>query len=200
MFKSSKLNERAKRIHLQLWDTVSDIICTLLAAIQIHEANTNSFASNHSQAGQERFRSLTTAFYRNAMGFVIMFDVTNEQSFMNIRPWLDQLRLHSCCDNPDIVLCGNKADLETRRVVPWSRANNEAIKYGIPYFETSAATGLNVSNAIDALLELVMIRMHKVVETNIPRVIRGATHGSAANGIPILLHSTKNSNGGSCLC
>lgn len=134
------------------------------------------------------------------MGFVIMFDVTNEQSFMNIRPWLDQLRLHSCCDNPDIVLCGNKADLETRRVVPWSRANNEAIKYGIPYFETSAATGLNVSNAIDALLELVMIRMHKVVETNIPRVIRGATHGSAANGIPILLHSTKNSNGGSCLC
>ena len=122
-------------------------------------------------AGQERFRSLTTAFFRNAMGFVVMFDITSEQSFMSVRPWLDQLKLHSYCDNPDIVLCGNKADLETKRVVSWARANTEASKFGIPYFETSAATGQNVARTVETLLDLVMVRMHKIVECNVPKLI-----------------------------
>jgi len=114
------------------------------------------------------------------MGFIIMFDITNEQSFMSIRPWLDQLKLHSYCENPDIVLCGNKADLESKRAVSWARANTEASKFGIPYFETSAATGLNVSNTIEALLELVMIRMHKIVETNIPKFIDSRSNDQQA--------------------
>ena len=143
IFRSPKVNSCGRRINLQLWDT----------------------------AGQERFRSLTTAFYRNAMGFIIMFDITNQQSFLNVRSWIDQLRLHSYCDSPDIVLCGNKADLESKRVVSWSKANTEASMYGIPYFETSAATGLNVSKSIETLLDLVMTRMHKVVEINIPKSI-----------------------------
>lgn len=129
-----------------------------------------------------------------------MFDITNEQSFISIRSWLDQLRLHSSCDNPDIVLCGNKADMENKRVVSWSKANNEAIKYGIPYFETSAATGQNVTNAIDALLELVIVRMHKVVETNIPRVIGSGTYESSANGIPIILNKNRADQKSNCLC
>jgi hypothetical protein len=40
-----------------------------------------------------RYRSLTTAFYRDAMGFLLLFDLTNEQSFLEIRNWLDQLRV-----------------------------------------------------------------------------------------------------------
>lgn len=40
-----------------------------------------------------RFRSLTTAFFRDAMGFVLIFDITNEQSFLNIRDWLSQLKV-----------------------------------------------------------------------------------------------------------
>lgn len=174
IYKSSKINSRNKRIHLQLWDT----------------------------AGQERFRSLTTAFFRNAMGFIIMFDITSEQSFMSIRPWLDQLRLHSYCENPDIVLCGNKADLESRRAVSWIKAKNEASKHGIPYFETSAANGQNVSNAIEALLDLVMVRMHKVVESNIPKLVegthdtvRGANLGETSGNSKNFTHDTT-----SCSC
>lgn len=41
-----------------------------------------------------RFRSLTTAFFRDAMGFILIFDITNEQSFLNIRDWLSQLKVH----------------------------------------------------------------------------------------------------------
>lgn len=119
------------------------------------------------------------------MGFIIMFDITNEQSFMNIRPWLDQLKLHSNCENPDIILCGNKADMEDKRVVSWSRANTEAGKYGIPYLETSAASGQNVSRTIEVLLDMVMVRMHKVVESSIPKMLDGdneATDGKVNLG------------------
>ena len=49
-----------------------------------------------------RFRSLTTAFFRDAMGFLLVFDLTHEQSFVNIRNWLSQLQTHAYCENPDI--------------------------------------------------------------------------------------------------
>ncbi|XP_055664987.1 ras-related protein Rab-27A isoform X2 [Falco peregrinus] len=94
---------RGQRIHLQLWDT----------------------------AGQERFRSLTTAFFRDAMGFLLLFDLTNEQSFLNVRNWISQLQMHAYCENPDIVLCGNKSDLEDQRMVKEEEAKELAEKYGL---------------------------------------------------------------------
>jgi Ras-related protein Rab-27A len=98
----SPSNGRSHRIHLQLWDT----------------------------AGQERFRSLTTAFFRDAMGFILMFDLTSELSFLNVRNWINQLQTHAYCEDPDIVLVGNKLDLEDRRVVDFNRAKDFADKHG----------------------------------------------------------------------
>nr|3BC1_A Chain A, Ras-related protein Rab-27A [Mus musculus]3BC1_E Chain E, Ras-related protein Rab-27A [Mus musculus] len=127
---------RGQRIHLQLWDT----------------------------AGLERFRSLTTAFFRDAMGFLLLFDLTNEQSFLNVRNWISQLQMHAYSENPDIVLCGNKSDLEDQRAVKEEEARELAEKYGIPYFETSAANGTNISHAIEMLLDLIMKRMERSVD------------------------------------
>lgn len=127
---------RNHRVHLQLWDT----------------------------AGQERFRSLTTAFYRDAMGFLLLFDLTSEQSFIEIRNWIEQLRIHAYCDSPDVILCGNKADLEDRRVIMEWRARDLAEKNNLVYIETSAATGQNVARAVETLLERVMIRMESAVD------------------------------------
>ncbi len=97
----SPTNGRSHRIHLQLWDT----------------------------AGQERFRSLTTAFFRDAMGFILMFDLTSELSFLNVRNWISQLQTHAYCEDPDIILVGNKIDLEDRRVVDFNRARDFAEKH-----------------------------------------------------------------------
>ncbi|XP_059149816.1 ras-related protein Rab-27A-like [Physella acuta] len=127
---------RSHRVHLQLWDT----------------------------AGQERFRSLTTAFFRDAMGFLLLFDLTNEESLVNTRNWLTQLQTHAYCENPDVVLCGNKADLDDVRRVSEDRARDMADKFGLTYFETSAATGQNVVKAVDCLLDKVMVRMEKSVD------------------------------------
>ncbi|XP_048471953.1 ras-related protein Rab-27A isoform X2 [Rhincodon typus] len=143
---------RGQRIHLQLWDT----------------------------AGQERFRSLTTAFFRDAMGFLLVFDLTNEQSFLNVRNWISQLQMHAYCENPDIVLCGNKCDLEDQRAVKEEAAKELAEKYGLPYFETSAATASNVNKAVETLLELIMKRMERCVDKSwIPEgVVRSNGHSS----------------------
>lgn len=64
------------------------------------------------------------------MGFIVLFDITNEKSFLNIRNWLDQLKTHAYCEDPDVVLCGNKADLFEKRVISEERARQEADKYG----------------------------------------------------------------------
>lgn len=63
------------------------------------------------------------------MGFILMFDVTNEQSFLNVRNWLVQLQTHAYCDNPDVILCGNKADLETKRRISYSRGQSLADEF-----------------------------------------------------------------------
>jgi len=146
-------SKRSQRCHLQLWDT----------------------------AGQERFRSLTTAFYRDAMGFILVFDLTNEQSFLNIRNWVQQLQIHAYCDSPDIVLCGNKCDLEGR-VISEDEARSLAEKLGFPYFETSAATGVNVAKAVEGLLELVMHRMENLTERSVPAPGRRLSTDSLGSG------------------
>ncbi|XP_012945898.2 ras-related protein Rab-27A [Aplysia californica] len=144
---------RSHRVHLQLWDT----------------------------AGQERFRSLTTAFFRDAMGFLLLFDLTNEDSLLNTRNWLTQLQTHAYCENPDVVLCGNKSDLEDHRRVSEDRARDMAEKFGLPYFETSAATGQNVSKAVDCLLDMVMSRMEQCVDqSQLPDVDNGQPRNRAS--------------------
>ncbi|XP_061837122.1 ras-related protein Rab-27B-like [Nerophis lumbriciformis] len=127
--------EKNFRVHLQLWDT----------------------------AGQERFRSLTTAFFRDAMGFLLMFDLTNLQSFLNVRNWMSQLQANAYCDSPDVVLVGTKADITSMRSVHARQARDMADRYGIPYFETSSVTGTDVDKAVRTLLDMVMKRMEQSV-------------------------------------
>ncbi|NWV51266.1 RB27B protein, partial [Daphoenositta chrysoptera] len=129
---------KAFKVHLQLWDT----------------------------AGQERFRSLTTAFFRDAMGFLLMFDLTSQQSFLNVRNWMSQLQANAYCENPDVVLIGNKADLLEQREVKEKQGRELAEKYGIPYLETSAASGKNVEKSVGILLDLIMKRMEQSLENS----------------------------------
>uniref|UniRef100_A0A671P6J6 small monomeric GTPase n=1 Tax=Sinocyclocheilus anshuiensis TaxID=1608454 RepID=A0A671P6J6_9TELE len=106
------------KVHLQLWDT----------------------------AGQERFRSLTTAFFRDAMGFLLMFDLTSQQSFLNVRNWMKN---HKC----ECVIQASSSDVCLCLLFP-----------RIPYFETSAATGAEVEKSVVTLLDLVMKRMEQCVD------------------------------------
>jgi Ras-related protein Rab-27A len=98
------------------------------------------------------------------MGFVVVYDITNPQSFLNVRDWLEQLRTHAYSYDPVVILVGNKTDLAHERKIDKGDAERLAVKSSLDYIETSAKSGENVGEAMDKLLDLVWEKMMK----NIP--------------------------------
>ncbi|XP_072020367.1 ras-related protein Rab-8A-like [Amphiura filiformis] len=116
-FKIRTIELDGKKIKLQIWDT----------------------------AGQERFRTITNAYYRGAMGIMLVYDITNQKSFDNIRNWIRNIEEHASADVEKMVL-GNKCDMEDRRQVSKERGEQLAIEYGIKFMETSAKASINVED------------------------------------------------------
>lgn len=94
-------------------------------------------------AGQERYRTITTAYYRGAMGFILMYDITNEESFNSVQDWVTQIKNYSW-DNAQVILVGNKCDMEEERVISTERGKQLAEQLGVRFFETSAKENINV--------------------------------------------------------
>ncbi|XP_059480917.1 ras-related protein Rab-37-like isoform X2 [Neocloeon triangulifer] len=107
-------------------------------------------------AGQERFRSVTHAYYRDAHALLLLYDVTNKTSFDNIRAWLGEIREYAQ-DDVVILLLGNKADCENRKI---RREEGERLarEYNVIFLETSAKSGLNVDLAFTAVARELLSR------------------------------------------
>ena len=75
-------------------------------------------------AGQERFRTITTAYYRGAMGILLVYDVSDENSFVNVRNWMRQID-QNAAENVNRILIGNKADVDSD-----SSAHRVRIRFG----------------------------------------------------------------------
>ncbi|KAG2670211.1 hypothetical protein I3760_14G074200 [Carya illinoinensis] len=101
-FKIRTIELDGKRIKLQIWDT----------------------------AGQERFRTITTAYYRGAMGILLVYDVTDESSFNNIRNWIRNIEQHAS-DNVNKILVGNKADMDESKRSAKTNLNVEQVFFSI---------------------------------------------------------------------
>ena len=97
-------------------------------------------------AGQERFNAITNSFYRGAHGIIIVFDVTNWESFENVQKWIKEIGRREP-DVPYKLLLGNKCDQNSKRVITFDAANEYANKLNIPYLETSAKDAVNVDQA-----------------------------------------------------
>ena len=94
-------------------------------------------------AGQECFKSITRAYYKNSVCAIVVYDITCQNSFDNVSTWIEDCKNYSP-KNVYIVLVGNKSDLEERRQIPTEKGQEIADKFGIAFFETSAKTGHNV--------------------------------------------------------
>jgi len=117
-FKIRTIELDGKTIKLQIWDT----------------------------AGQERFRTITSSYYRGAHGIIVVYDVTDQESFNNVKQWLQEIDRYAS-ENVNKLLVGNKCDLTNKKVVDYSSAKEYADQLGIPFLETSAKNATNVEQA-----------------------------------------------------
>jgi len=138
-FKIRTIDLDGKKIKLQIWDT----------------------------AGQERFRTITTAYYRGAMGIMLVYDITNDKSFDNIKNWIRNIEEHASQDVEKMIL-GNKCDMNERREVTKERGEELAIEYGIKFMETSAKASINVEEAFYTLARDIKAKMEKKLEAHPP--------------------------------
>jgi Ras-related protein Rab-1A len=108
-------------------------------------------------AGQERFRTITSAYYRGADGIIMVYDVTNQESFNHVADWLTEVNRYAS-EGTCKLLVGNKSD-RSDRAVSAEEAREYAEKLNIPFLETSAKNADNVEKAFLTMAqELIKIR------------------------------------------
>lgn len=101
-------------------------------------------------AGQERYHSLAPMYYRGAAAAIVVYDITNRDTFQRAKQWVKELQRQG---NPNIViaLSGNKSDLNSKRKVEPEEAESYANDNGIFFMETSAKTATNVNELFVAI-------------------------------------------------
>ncbi len=97
-------------------------------------------------AGQERFRTITSSYYRGAHGIIVVYDITNSDTVVNVKQWLHEIDRYAA-ENVDILLVGNKSDATTKREVTFEQGASFAEAAGYSFLETSAKTSINVNEA-----------------------------------------------------
>jgi len=148
-FKIRTIELDGKRIKLQIWDT----------------------------AGQERFRTITTAYYRGAMGILLVYDVTDERSFNNIRTWHGNIEQHAS-EGVNKILIGNKSDWVDKKVVTEEQGRELARELAVSFMETSAKANEGVEEAFFTLARDIKTRLID----NQPDAGGAAPGGAASSG------------------
>ncbi|XP_019500727.1 PREDICTED: LOW QUALITY PROTEIN: ras-related protein Rab-1B [Hipposideros armiger] len=157
-FKIRTIELDGKTIKLQIWDT----------------------------AGQERFRTITSSYYRGAHGIIVVYDVTDQESYANVKQWLQEIDRYAS-ENVNKLLVGNKSDLTTKKVVDNTTAKEFADSLGIPFLETSAKNATNVEQAFMTMAAEIKKRMGP-----------GAASGGERPNLKIDSTPVKPAGGGCC--
>ena len=115
-------------------------------------------SSQWDTAGQERFRTITSSYYRGAHGIIVVYDVTDNDTFTNVKQWLQEIDRYAC-EGVNKLLVGNKSDLTNKKVVEYATAKEFADQLQIPFLETSAKSATNVEQAFLTMAKQIKDRM-----------------------------------------
>eukprot|EP00731_Ephydatia_muelleri_P017740 Em0010g838a len=139
-----------KSIKLQIWDT----------------------------AGQERFKTLTNVYFRGAAGAIVVYDVTNRESFENVQSWMKNISSQG--PQIKVVLIAHKNDLDYERRVTSEEGVELARHYQCPFFEASSKTGINCTEAFTVLVKNI-IASAQFDGNESPDMVLGSSVGSMGN-------------------
>jgi len=128
-FKNKFIEYEGSKLQLQIWDT----------------------------AGAERFRTITSSYYRGAHGIILVYDITSEKSFKSMKPWLNETQRYAY-ESVSKILVGNKVDLAEGKVVDVDTAKEFAESSGLAFIETSAKTSFHVEEAFHLLIKDIVHR------------------------------------------
>jgi small GTP-binding protein len=120
-FKVKNIEVDGKTVKLQIWDS----------------------------AGQERFRNITSSYYRNCSGIIIVYDVTSRDSFDKVTDWIQEVRRY--VPTVPLIIVGNKCDLLEQRQVTTESGKEFSQRHGIIFLETSAKDNTNIDSAFQEL-------------------------------------------------
>lgn len=154
-FKIRTVELDGKTIKLQIWDT----------------------------AGQERFRTITSSYYRGAHGIIVVYDITDAESFNNVKQWLHEIDRYAS-EHVNKLLVGNKSDLTTKRAVTYEQGKEFADSLGIEFIETSAKNATNVEKAFLAMSSQIKSRMKSqpIDKSKNAKLTAGAAVGGKQGG------------------
>ena len=154
-FKIKTIDIDSKSCKLQIWDT----------------------------AGQERFRNIISSYYRGAQGIMLVYDITDLESFQNLNSWLIEIEKNAS-KNVYKILVGNKCDMESERKVTVEQGKDFATQYGMKFFETSAKESTNVTDAFVAMTREIIKSQGNKKKQNTPSsnvVVTNAPSGQTLN-------------------
>jgi Ras-related protein Rab-1A len=160
-FKIGKLNVDSKSVKLQIWDT----------------------------AGQERFRTITKSYYHGSNGIVVVYDITDRESFDQVQHWMSEIDAHASSDVCRLLV-GNKADLSDKRAVKSDEGSALARQHGIPFLETSAKDSSNVEGMFRTMASAMMKKAGGLAAT--------PGDGSSGRVVPTARKPVGNTNGDCC--
>jgi len=126
-FRVHKMEVKGKKVKLSIWDT----------------------------AGQERFRTITSSYYRGAQGIILVYDVSNRESFEALPRWYSELETY-VSSSVVKILVGNKVDKEFSRQVPIAEAQQFASRMSSLFIETSAKTSVGVREVFQEVVEKIL--------------------------------------------
>ena len=105
-------------------------------------------------AGSEKFRSITKGYYSNTCCALIVYDITNQNSFDSVKKWIEDVKNYADKDT-HLVLVGNKIDLKDQRKISKEDGQNLATQNGMDFYESSALTGENINNIFEGICKYV---------------------------------------------